>query len=153
MTDISFFSDILPIQQMKGDSHEDTEMLIKMAQDADVFITSFRWCPAIKNKYFGFGVGGIVAVFLYHFSLPIDQSDDWLWVIVGDLPSAYLVIDATPTPANALDVYCKLMEEWAKSIISDHSTEGCYPVNVAPTPKNAQLLLNRMGFIRKGFLS
>ena len=153
MTDKSYFIDITPIQEMQGDDQEDTEMLAKMSQDADKFITSHRWCPTISEKYFGFGIGGIVAVFLYHFDSIINQTDDWLWVVVGDLPSVYFVVDAASSPMEALERYCELMEDWADHIMSDNSTEGCYPVKAAPTIENAKLLLSRIEFIRREFLS
>ena len=152
MTDISFFSDITPILEMQGDDQEDTELLNKMSQDADCFITSHQWCPNISEKYFGFGIGGIVAIFLYHFDSLVNETDDWLWVIVGDLPSVYLVTDGASCPMEALERYCELMEDWANKIMSNNSIDDCYPVKAAPTKENAELLLNRTRFIRKKFL-
>ena len=153
MINKTYFSSITPIQEMLGDDQEDTELLKTMLQEADNFIASYRWCPNISEKYFGYGVGGIVAVFLYHFDSLINQTDDWLWVIVGDLPSAYLVADAASSPIEALERYCELLEDWANNIMSDSSIENCYPIAIAPTKDNAQLLLNRTKFIRREFLS
>ena len=153
MTDISYFSDITPFHEFEGYDDEETEMITKMSQDADLFIYSHKWCPTISEKYFGFGIGQIVAVFLYHFDSLINQTDDWLWVIVGDLPSVYLVTDAASSPMEALERYCELMEDWANNIMSDSSIENCYPVKAAPTKENAELLLSRMEFIRREFLS
>ena len=152
MTDLSYFSDVIPIQEMQGDDQEDTEMLTKLSREADDYITSFRWCPIIKEKFFGFGVGYIVAVFLYHFDSQIKETDDWLWVIVGDLPSVYLVIDEATSPMEALERYCELMEDWANNIMSDNSIDECYPVQAAPTKENADLLLRRTRFIRRDFI-
>ena len=153
MTDESYFTDIIPIQEMQGDDQEDTEMLAKMSQDADNFITSHQWCPVICEKYFGFGIGGLIAAFLYHFDSQINGTDDWLWVIVGDLPSAYLVIDVATSPKEAIELYCELMEDWANNVISDNSIENCFPVAANPTKENAQLLLTRTGFIRREILA
>ena len=152
MTDISYFSNITPIREMQGEDWEDTELLKKMLQEADNYISSYEWCPVIKEKYFGYGIGGIVAVFLYKFVSSINQTDDWLWIVVGDLPSAYLVIDNTNSPMDALKGYCELMEDWANSIKSNGSIDGCYPVKAVPTKENAQLLLNRINFIRREIL-
>jgi len=149
MLDISYFTNIVPIQEMRDDDQECSEMLIALSQDADNFIASHRWCPSIKEKFYGFGVGYIVAVFLYHFDLPINGTDDWLWVIVGDIPSAYLVVDAASSPMETLERYCELMEDWANNIMLGNSTENCFPVVAAPTRENAQLLLSRTNFIRK----
>ena len=141
---------------MQGDDQEDTEKLAEMSKKADNYITSYRWCPDIKEKYFGFGVGGIFAVFLYRFALPlrwtngaVTDMDDWLWVIVGDLPSAYLVVDDAPTPGLALGIYCVLMEDWANCILSDNSVENCFPVAASPTKEHAEMLLKRTSWIRE----
>ena len=36
-----------------------------MADEAAVFIRGFSWCRSLKQTYFGLGVGGVVAVFLF----------------------------------------------------------------------------------------
>ena len=48
-------------------------------------------------------IGGVVAVFLFRIDGP-PEVDPLLWVVVGDLPTAYLVTDDAPSPAIALDV-------------------------------------------------
>lgn len=41
-----------------------------------------------------------------------------LWVVAGDLPSAYLVTDAAPTATAtaALAIYCSLMQDWVEAV-------------------------------------
>jgi len=77
---------------MHGEDEEETKMLKVMLSEAESYIASFHWSQPIKERYLGFGVGNVVALFLFRFDKPIRETDDWLWVVVGDLPSAYFVV-------------------------------------------------------------
>jgi hypothetical protein len=81
---------LTPPERIVGDDAEETGLLQQMLQKATDYLKSFRWCPPIEQIYLGCGVGGVVAVFLFHFRERIQGTDEWLWVVVGDLPSAYL---------------------------------------------------------------
>jgi hypothetical protein len=97
-------------------------------------------------------VAGVVAVFLFHFREPIQGTNEWFWVVVGDLPSAYLVLDNADNPVSALEVYCGLMEDWANAVLENRSLDDVFPVEAKPTPDNAKLLLKRTDFIRTRLL-
>ena len=49
-----------------GDDEEDTVLLREMFDAASLYISSFSWCGAVLDSYFGGGVGGIFAVFFFH---------------------------------------------------------------------------------------
>jgi len=138
-------------KNMTGDSPEETAMLKRMEQEAIAYLKSFHWCPPIDEVYFGCGVGGVVAVFLFHFCQPV-QSDEWLWVVEGDLPPAYLVRDQARDPASALELYCQLMEDWAQAVLAGHSMTNLFPVQSEPTRDNANNLIKRLVFIRTRLL-
>ena len=104
-------SRLTPVDQMRGDDDEDTALLKGMYEEAASYLRGFKWCRRIAEAYFGLGIGGVVAVFLFRIEGP-PEVDQWLWVVVGDLPPAYLVTDDAPTPAVALEVYCSLMADW-----------------------------------------
>lgn len=127
---------------------EDVPLLVEMHEKAKKYLTSHSWCPKITESYLGYGVGGVVALFLFRLSPPINGVDEWLWVVVGDLPSAYMVIDDAENPAKALEAYCTLMEEWANSALRGEDLSERYPVEVPPTAENARLLFTRVQFLR-----
>jgi hypothetical protein len=66
-----------------------------MAGAARKYVTSFSCCLPIKVTYFADGFGGTVALFLFEFEGKLGGTDDCLWVVAGDLPSAYW---RTPPP-------------------------------------------------------
>ncbi|MGL6194199.1 MAG: hypothetical protein ACRC2T_05190 [Thermoguttaceae bacterium] len=149
MTEYNYFSNVCPIETMRGENNDETLELIKMLKAARDFITSHKWCPEIKYEYFGGGIGGIIAVFLFQFSSSINDQDEWLWVIEGDVPPAYLVVDSANNPCKALDLYCSTMESWSHCVLSGSSTDNEFPVKALPSAENANMLLNRVNFLRK----
>ncbi len=143
---------LIPAEQIAGADPEETGLLKEMLRGARAYMETFRWCPPIDRIYLGGGVGGVVAVFLFHFDGSIGGTDEWLWVVEGDLPSAYLVPDQAGDPASALDVYCQLMEEWTSAVLEGRALENVFPVQAEPTAENAKNLMKRTNFIRTRLL-
>jgi hypothetical protein len=143
---------LIPAERIVGDDAEEAGLLQQMLQEATDYLRSFRWCPPIEQIYLGCGVGGVIAVFLFHFRERIQGTEEWLWVVVGDLPSAHLVLDDADNPVSALEGYCELMENWANAVLAGRSLDDVFPVEAKPTPDNAKLLLRRTDFIRTRLL-
>ena len=137
------------LADIRGEDDEDTNLLREMGKEAHEFITGQEWCPPIRNFYFADGVGGVFALFLVDFSEAIaDSPDDSLWVVVGDLPSAYFVSESADTPRAALECYCFIMEDWVAAVVNDTDLDEVYPVEAEPTKKNARELQSRVDFLR-----
>ncbi len=141
------FSSVVPAEKMKGEDAEDTELLQRMLGEATEYLEAFDWCRSIEESYFGLGVSGVVAVFLFRIRPKREGIDDLLWVVVGDLPSAYLVTDNSPSPSLALECYVELMSEWVEAATKGQAIDDLIPVNVAPTLENAKLLQGRLEFL------
>ncbi|MGO9339504.1 MAG: hypothetical protein ACLPY1_18550 [Terracidiphilus sp.] len=141
-------SKMLPVGSIEGDSDADTELLLEMAAEALQFLSDHDWCEGVTEQYLAYGVGGVVSVFLFHIASHFDGVDPWLWVIVGDIPPAYIVVEDNPSVADALDGYCTEMTEWAEAIEAGESIEDLIPVNGAPTIENARALIGRIQFLR-----
>jgi hypothetical protein len=143
---------VIPVAQMEGEDEEDTGLLRTAFEEAAAYIQGFNWCKGVREAYFGVGFGGVVAVFLVRI-VPTGNNDEWLWVITGDLPSAYLVTDEAPTPAAALSVYCGLMEDWISSVRTGSPLDDVFPVNIPPTSHDADGLATRIEILRKEIIS
>lgn len=140
------WSQLQPTSQMRGEDDDETKELQKTLDEARSYLGTFPWCTRIEEEFFGFGVGGIVAVFFFRIQ-PVGATDSWLWVIAGDLPSAYVVTDQATTPVRALEIYCDLMEDWIGAV-RQKDLRDVYPVMAEPTSENADLLENRVVFLR-----
>lgn len=108
------------------------------------FLRSFAWCADVLELYEGILEPDIVGVFLCKIRPARPEVDEWLWVIVGDLPPAYLVTDEAPNPACALDGYIALMRDWVKAAKRGDPVDRLIPVNAPPTPEYATMLDSRL---------
>ena len=141
-----------PVSTALGDSEEDSALLLKMATEAKQFIQSFEWCSGVNHEYFGLGVGGVIAAFLYNITPAKPDVDSWLWVIVGDVPSAYIVTDDAHTPVLAVEAYIREMREWAAAAKAGNPVDDLIPVNVPETAEWGHELERRLGFIERKLL-
>jgi hypothetical protein len=138
--------------RMSDEEPQDAPARSKLLDRASGYLSSFQWCDQILESYFGLGVGRFVAVFLFRIRPTKPEVDEWLWVIVGDLPSAYLVTDQTPNPACALKTYIVLMRQWVEAVMKGESVEDLIPVNVEPDVTWAAELQGRLNLLEAELL-
>jgi hypothetical protein len=123
-----------------------------METAACAYLRAHDWCTEITRIDLAWGVGRVIAVFRARFAQKIWGTDDELWIVVGDVPSAYLVVDDLDDAAEVLKTYCDLMEEWATSVQSGKGGAGCFPVQAEPTVEHARMLLSRIRTIRSSLV-
>jgi hypothetical protein len=134
------------------ESKAEVERLAALRDDARRFLESLRWTPPITELILAFGVAPIAALFLARFERGIEgkgNGDTEVWVMVGDLPPAYFVVDECLQAGDALEVYCELMEDWADNVIAGADLSTSYPISVEPTIEHAHMLKGRIEFIRE----
>ncbi|HLI76806.1 MAG TPA: hypothetical protein VKV02_07665 [Acidobacteriaceae bacterium] len=135
---IHIAAELVPSHSISGDDDTDTALLRKMAADADVFIRSFPWCASVQDSFFSDGIGGIFAVFFFHIRPSRPDVDPWIWIMVGDVPPAYLPLTDCDSPAAAFRTYMRGMSKWvelARRGRKGTPADGVPPVNLPPTPE------------------
>ncbi|MEW5824377.1 MAG: hypothetical protein AB1766_08545 [Pseudomonadota bacterium] len=132
---------------------EDIDEIKSMYREAREFLEFYDWCSEIEESYVGMLYPGLVAVFLFKISPARNDVDEWIWVIVGDVPSAYLTTDECPNPAAALDGYIGAMLEWVEAAQKGNSVAELIPVNVPATKENGDKLKTRLDFLDERVLS
>lgn len=135
---------VIPISDMCGEDEEETQRLRDMEAEARDFICKFEWCGGVRDLYFGEGIGDVFAVFLARISPARPSVDQYLWIVVGDIPPAYLVVDDCPTPRAALEGYIGEMRKWVALAKEGKSSRDVIPVNVPATPEWAESLNSRL---------
>ncbi len=137
------------------DGEGDAAAFHAMARDARAYIESWPWSGTVVESYFGGGLRGVVALVLVR----LDDSrathvDEWLWVVVGDVPSAFFEIDDSDTGAVALETYCALMDDWISAVrgASPLSLDEVFPVRAEPSGDRATLLEGRLETLRGDIL-
>lgn len=131
---------------------EDVAEMNSMYQEAREFLEFYDWCAEIRESYVGMLYPGIVAIFLFKIVPARQDVDEWIWVIVGDLPPAYLTTDGCPNPATALDGYIGAMLEWVDAAQKGKSVSELIPVNVPATKENGDMLKRRLDFLNEKIL-
>ncbi len=146
-------TNLIELSYLQDKRDSDSKELVEMCAKAEAFIRSFRWCPPIRRTLVGYGLPGVVAVVLFEFAEKIEGMDERLWVIVGDLPSAYIVVEKGDDAADALSRYCDLMTAWVISVRTDERAEDVFPVDAPRTLANANSLESRISFLREKVFS
>lgn len=132
----------LPVGDPDADSDLDNALL-----EAREYIKSYDWARSIEAEYFGYGAEGIIYIFLFEISPGRPDVPGWIWVIVGDVPPAYMAGDDVQTPYEVLDGYIGAMEDWVEAARQGKSVAKLIPVNVPATPANAEMLDSRLKFL------
>ena len=137
-----------PIQDMNGDNAVDTAQLREMCAEAKEYLESFDWCEVAGPVYWGGGIGKIFSVFVFEIGSVEADVDRFLWVVVGDVPPLYFVLDDCRSPSDVLDKYIDLMEQWIVLARQGRTSDDLPPTGVEPTPEWAARLAKRLQFIR-----
>ena len=129
------------------------EYLVEMQAACASFLTDQSWVDDVRQLFWGTGFPPRLGVFLANIG-GADGVDPWLWVILGDVPPAYLVTDMAKTPQAALTLYCDLRDEWVTAVREGLPLVDLMPVDVLPTRDHADMLAVRIatlrGFIERG---
>ena len=142
---------VTPVHSMMGDDEQDTLLLRAMSQNAEDYLRSFSWCEDVLSAFFGGGVGGVFAVFLFKIRSARPEVGSWIWVVVGDIPSAYLPIEDATSPAEVFKTYLWGMTKWvefARQGRSGNPDDGVPPINIPATPEWAETLEKRLHSLR-----
>jgi hypothetical protein len=146
-------SSAVPLDLLRGDDELDHKLLLEMADEAIRYISGFEWCIGIHERYFGDGFGGIVALFIFRVSIRDTREPEWIWVIVGDLPSAYLETKGFPSAQAALERYIEGVEDWIDTPERERRTRtDLPPISMPSGDEHIQMLKSRMDTLRASFL-
>ncbi len=105
--------------------------------------------------YWGDGIGGVVAVFLFAFDAVAAPGvlPSPVGCVVGDLPPLLLpCLGRHDTPVHVVERYCVAMSQWVESVASGQGGAGCVSVAAAPTLEHAEMLRSRIGLLREDII-
>lgn len=124
-----------------------------LAEEAVSFVLRHSWCAEVVSCRVGFAIPGKLGVFLLELTPVGTEVDRHLWVVVGDVPPAYLVCDDAPDWHQALARYTGEMSRWVAAVREGGSLDDVIPVTASATRENAELLQRRIDFIEREILS
>ena len=136
-------AEMIPIAELQDAEIRD------LAQQASNYLTSHRWCRSIRDAHLAFGVGGVIGVFLFAIEPAEAGVAEITWVVVGDLPPAYLVVDDNPDWRSALEGYIYEMRRWIVAVRSGAPLDDVIPIAAEATTEHADMLESRLDFVQQ----
>lgn len=125
---------------------------VGLASEARAFLLAHAWCLSVRSLSLRKWIEGIFALFYAEIEpKPGSGADEAVWVIVGDLPPAYLDVPSVPTVREAVEAYISLLEEWVVAVREGKPTDELMPiyyryslVPVPPTLLYAEMVASRV---------
>lgn len=139
------------IEKLSNIPIAEREEVLKLFVEATEYISSFTWCTKIKKGYLSNEWGYRLCVFYFEIEA-VDKISDCIWVITGDLPPVHVNIQYASSPSQALECYVALMEDWIEHVKAGKPVVKCYPVQVEPIEKYANMLMQRTEKIKNYFI-
>jgi hypothetical protein len=120
----------------------------ELAEEAKSFVAAHDWCLKVTAVHLAWAVAGVLGVFQVDLKPARPDVDSTLWVVVGDIPPAYLVQDDAPTWRDALRGYVAEMSRWVHAVEHGQSLDDVIPVAAEPSLEHAEMLAGRLAFIQ-----
>ena len=122
--------------------------IIEMNKKASDYLLSFDWCRKIKTSSIYLNLGPTLCIFIFEIENSASIDDNFLWVIVGDIPSMYLDTHGPKSTVEVLEDYINLADDWIAHVKEGKSVKDCYPFRAEPTIEMTDMLEKRSHFIK-----
>lgn len=148
-------SKMIPIQDISSAADiEHRDEVIELAERAQAYIGSMSWCKEIVNGWLDYACGYIAGVFYFQILPAYPDVPSDIWVIVGDLPPAYMEAELCSNGCEAMELYIDGAQEWVDRVLEGRTIDDTVmPVNVPPEKKWAEELQGRLRFLREHILN
>jgi hypothetical protein len=127
------------------------EEIEKLYNEAYNYLKNQNWCIEVLDSWFDRGLADKLAVFYFKI-IPCKGADEYVWIITGDIPHAYIDTESAPNGACAIKVYSEIMEDWIKAVKDSENMNKVFPIDIPASEKYANMLSSRIKFIRKNLL-
>ena len=127
--------------------------VVALHKEAENYLLGFKWCAETKGSFLYNNYGKIFCIFLFEITNTQSSEDNFLWIIVGDIPPMYLDSYGPRTTREVVEDYIGLSEDWINHIKAEKGVDGCYPFNVEPTIEMAELLEKKVLFMKNELLT
>lgn len=135
-------------KELQESVFEDDIELNEYLDRAYFYLSSQKWCKSINKGWLAKGWPGVLAICYFQIN-PDFGADEFVWVVVGDLPTAYIDIESATELGEVLSSYVVIMEDWVDAVESGKSLDDVFPVEVTPNKKFTSLLKKRLLFIKE----
>jgi hypothetical protein len=125
--------------------------LHQLGLEAEQYLSRHNWCKDVVDGWLAVYWEEILAVFLFQIDPLNEEVDHYVWIVVGDIPSAYIDVESGKDPKEVLEGYVDIMTDWIDNVMAGRSVVESYPLEVPATPEYATMLKNKL-IILKDFI-
>lgn len=133
------------IEDIFPENEVELSVLILKAKN---YLAMQKWSNEILSGWLSMYWEGVLAVFIFKISPLNSDIDDYVWIVVGDLPTAYIDVESAKNTKDVLECYVFIMSDWVENLLAGNSLEESYPVEVPPTKKYGEMLKGRLDIIK-----
>lgn len=126
---------------------EEDKNLYGLSVKAKNYLLRHQWCKSILSGWLAVYWEGVLGVFLFEIEPSGSGVDEYVWIVVGDIPPAYVDVESGENSREVLEGYVAIMRDWADTVLKGESVEDCYPVEVPATKEYADMLQNRLDLL------
>jgi hypothetical protein len=127
-----------------GKNLEFIDEVLQQKDYASKYLSEFRWCKRIIDCSLYLNFGKILCIFLFEIENKSSPEDNFIWVVVGDLPSMYMDIYGPKSTKEVLEVYVNLSRDWINAVEQGEGVEECFPFDNDPSLELARMLKSRV---------
>jgi hypothetical protein len=143
---------MIPIKNIAKARIEYANEVAALSEKARAYLDSMPWCKNILHGWLDHASGYIIGVFYFHLAPSRAGAPSFVWVIVGDLPPAYLDVELCPSGQEAVQGYICEMQEWVDRVLAGRPIDDTViPVNVPPEKEWAESLQGRLNLLRESY--
>lgn len=116
------------------------------------FLDGQRWVSRVQSVTPVLAIEGDLGVFRCALIPSQPDADVMVWVVVGDLPSAWVPHEPGDSWQDALHGYVAELGRWVEAARSGAPVDALVPVDLPPTAEHAERLATRLEHIRASFV-
>ncbi len=125
----------------------------RLVERAIFYIETRKWCKKLLRVWLNTNWDDYFAVFYMNIIPDKPTTPEYIWIVIGDLPSAYIYSGYCKDAYEVMKGYVFEMQKWVDRVMNDIPLdETIIPVNVPPEKYWAQKLHNRLEIIREDIL-
>lgn len=111
------------------------DKVVPLINESKIYLASQKWCGEIYEGWLFTNIGYALCIFLYRIDKLQSSEDNLVWIVVGDIPPAYLDTYNVESTKEVIENYIELVEDWIENAESGNSFEDCFPFK-SDTRKN-----------------
>ncbi|MEO7312772.1 MAG: hypothetical protein ABIX01_20480 [Chitinophagaceae bacterium] len=141
------------IGEIANDDFEYTDDIERLYDESVRYLNSHNWCDKVVQGWLAASWGYLVCIFFFKIGPSLESNADTeVWVVAGDLPTAYIDIESASSVNEVLEGYVFLMKDWIEHVQNGKPVTECYPISIEPTIEYAGMLSSRIQIIEDDFI-